>query len=160
VVLSLFAYFFVMITALSAIAASLIGLSNNSAIESVLHYSRPERSIIDQFAASNPQPRDLPNAPRIKKEEVPAKKDGPEKNINDPRVLFAKADTAKRKLEIKNKPKRLVHLNKPKGLAPQREKPKVLARLRNNYERPSYNGNALGYAEETRNGPQRLFSNW
>ena len=35
--------------------------------------------------------------------------------------------------------------------------PKVLAR---NYERPRYYGNALGYAEESRNGPQRLFSNW
>jgi hypothetical protein len=38
-------------------------------------------------------------------------------------------------------------------------KPKVLARRRNNYERPGY-GNALGYAEASRNGPQRLFSNW
>jgi hypothetical protein len=36
-------------------------------------------------------------------------------------------------------------------------KPKVLARQRHNYERPGY-GNGLGYAEETRNGPQRLFS--
>ncbi len=36
-------------------------------------------------------------------------------------------------------------------------KPKVLAR---NYERPGYYGNALGYAEASRNGPQRLFSNW
>jgi len=38
-------------------------------------------------------------------------------------------------------------------------KPKVLARRRNNYDQPSY-GNALGYAEDNRNGPQRLFSNW
>jgi hypothetical protein len=52
------------------------------------------------------------------------------------------------------------HLTKPQGLAHQREKPKVLARLRNNYDRPSYHGNALGYAEDIRNGPQRLFSNW
>jgi hypothetical protein len=35
-------------------------------------------------------------------------------------------------------------------------KPKVLARQHNNY---GY-GNALGYAEASRNGPQRLFSNW
>src|SRR5215472_8119206 len=35
-------------------------------------------------------------------------------------------------------------------------KPKVLARQRNNYRY----GNALGYAEESRNGSQRLFSNW
>ena len=39
-------------------------------------------------------------------------------------------------------------------------KPKVLARQRNNYERPGDYGNALGYAEASRNGPQRLFSNW
>jgi hypothetical protein len=39
-------------------------------------------------------------------------------------------------------------------------KPKVLARQRNNYERPGYYGNALGYAQESRNGPQRLFSSW
>ena len=96
----------------------------------------------------------------MKKEDVPAKKDKPEKNINDSRVLFAKADIAKRKLEIKNKPERLAHLNKPKGLAPQREKPKVLARQRNIYERPGYYGNAMGYAQETQYGPQRSFSNW
>ena len=38
-------------------------------------------------------------------------------------------------------------------------KPKVLARQHNNYARPGY-GNALGYAEAFRNGPQRLFTNW
>jgi hypothetical protein len=155
VVVSLFAYFFTMIMALSAIAALLIGSFNNSGTESVLHYQRPQRSIIDQTqTTTNPQARDLPDAPRIKKEEVPAKRDGPEKNINDSRVLFAKADIAKRKPEIKNKPERLAHLSK------QREKPKVLARLRNNYERPGYYGNAMGYAQETQYGSQRPFSNW
>ena len=39
-------------------------------------------------------------------------------------------------------------------------KPKLLARQRNNYERPGYYGTALGYAQESRNGPQRLFVNW
>jgi len=159
-VVSLFAYLFTMITALSAIAALLIGLSNISAMESVLHYQRPQQPIIEQtFTTTNPQPpdattnpeprRDEPDARRIKKEEVPEKNE-PKKNINinDFRVLFAKADTAKRKLEIKDKPERLAH----------REKPKVLARQRNNYERPSYYGNTMGYAQETQ--PQRLFSNW
>jgi hypothetical protein len=37
-------------------------------------------------------------------------------------------------------------------------RPKVLAVI-DNYERPGY-GNALGYAEASRNGPQHLFSNW
>jgi hypothetical protein len=159
---SLFAYFFCMITAFSAIAALLIGLFNNSAAENVLRYPRPQRPIIEQtFATTNPQPRDLPDAARMKKEEVPAKKEEPEKNINDSRVLFAKADTAKHKREIKNKPERLAHLSKPKGLAPQREKSKVFARQRNNYdERPGYYGNASGYAEQSWNGPQHLFSNW
>jgi hypothetical protein len=160
-VVSLFAYFSTMIIAFSAIAALLIGLFNNSSTESTLHYPRPQRPIIEQtLTTTNPQPRDRLDPPRIKKEEVPTKKDEPEKNINDSRILFAKADIAKRKQEIKNRPERLAHLNKPKGLVPQHEKPRVLARLRNNYERPSYYGNALGYAEETRNGPQRLFSNW
>jgi hypothetical protein len=39
-------------------------------------------------------------------------------------------------------------------------KPHKLARQHNNHERPGYYGNALGYAEASRNGPQRLFSNW
>jgi hypothetical protein len=158
VVVSLFAYFFTMIASLAAIAALLIGSFNNSATESVVHYPRPQRAIIEQ-TTTNSQPRDLPDAPRIKKEEVPAKKDKPEKNINDSRGLFAKADTVKRKLEIKNMPERLAHLNKSKGLAPhQREKPKVLARQRNIYERPGYYGNTIGYAQETY-GPHP-FSNW
>jgi hypothetical protein len=143
--------------ALSAVSALLIGLFNNSATEGVLHYPRPQRAIVEQtFTTTNPQARHLPDAPRIKKEEMPAKKDEPEKNINDPRVLFAKADTAKRKLEIKNKPERLAH----KGFAPQRERPKVLARQHNIYQRPGYYGNAMGYAQETQYGSQRPFSNW
>jgi len=71
---------------------------------------------------------------------VPDTKDRtPAKNIetNSTAVAAEKADAKK---------------NKP-------HKPKLLARQRNNYERPSY-GNALGYAEEYRNGPQRLLSNW
>jgi hypothetical protein len=149
-----------MMMSLSAIAALLIGLYNHSATERALHYPRPAGPIIDQTFTTASQPRDLLDAPRIKKEQVPAKKDKPKKNINGPRVLFAKADTAKKpeRLEIKNKPDRVAHLNKPKGLAPQREKPKVLARQR--YERPGYYGNTMGYAQETQYGPQRLFSTW
>jgi hypothetical protein len=106
-----------MMTAFAAMGALLIGLANSSTmVEKVLHYPRPGPSVIEKI---NPQPRDLLDAPRIKKEEVPAR-DQPEKNINDSRVLFAKADTAKRKLEIKDKPLRLAH--KPKVPAPQREK--------------------------------------
>ena len=103
-----------------------IGLANSSTtVEKVLHYPRPGPSVIEQtFTTTNPQPRDLLDAPRIKKEEVPAR-DQPEKNINDSRVLFAKADTAKRKLEIKDKPlahKPKVPAPRERGLAPRREK--------------------------------------
>jgi hypothetical protein len=35
----------------------------------------------------------------------------------------------------------------------------ALAHQHYNYERPGY-GNALGYAQESRNGPRRLFSSW
>jgi hypothetical protein len=131
--------------ALSAISALLISVFNNSATQSALHYQRPQQPIIEQtLTTTNPQPQDPPDAPRIKKEAVPAKKDEPEKNINDSRVLFAKADIEKRKHEIKVR----------------REKPKVLARQRNIYERPGYYGNTTGYAQETQYGPQRLFSTW
>jgi hypothetical protein len=124
-----------MMMAFLAIAALLIGLFNNSATERVLHYPRPQRAIIEQtLTTTNPQPQDLPDAPRIKKEEVPAKGNRSEKNINDSRVLFAKAGNVKRKLEIKNKPQRLAHLNKSK----------VLAHQRNNYERPSGSNLTLG----------------
>jgi len=152
VVLSLFAYFFTMIMALSALAALLIGLFNNSATVTVLHYPHLQGSSIEQTSTTtNPQPPVLADAPT---------KNKPKKNINDSRDLSAKADTAaKRRLEIKNRRERLAHSNKPDGFASQREKPKVLARLHNHYARPSYYGNTLGYAEEIRTGPQRLFSN-
>jgi hypothetical protein len=156
-VVSLFAYFFTMIMAFSAITALLIGVFNNSAAEHVLRYQRPQRPMIEQtFTPTDPQPRDnLRDAPGIKKEEVPAKKDEPDKNKNDSRVLFAKADVAKPKHEIKDKPDRLAHPSKP---ARQREKPKVFARQRNNYERPGYYGYAPSYAEQS--WSQRPFSTW
>jgi hypothetical protein len=124
--------------------ALLIDLANSSTtVEKVLHYPRPGPSVIEQtFTTTNPQPRDLRDAPRIKKEEVPAR-DQPEKNINDSRVLFAKADTAKRKLEIKDKPLRLAH--KPKVPAPQRER--GLAPQREKYE------GGHGYAMSVGQGP-------
>jgi len=61
-----------------------------------------------------------------------AKVEAPSKDVS-PVVATAKADA--------------------KASKPQ--KPKVLAR-----QPPGYYGNALGYAEESRNGPQRLFANW
>jgi hypothetical protein len=142
VVVSLFAYFFYIITAFTAIGALLIGLTNGSTAEKVLRYPRPiiEQSFIGQTSTStNPQPGDVPDAPRIQKEEVPAR-DGME---NDSRVVsVAKADTAKRKLEIKSKPEKLAHLHKPKEFARQREK----------YKRHGY-AMALSYAAGSGYGP-------
>jgi hypothetical protein len=53
----------------------------------------------------------------------------------------------------------VVPAEKADAKSKQAHKPKVLARQRNNYERPGC-GNALGYTEACRNGPQRLFANW
>ena len=60
-----------------------------------------------------------------------------------------------------------LHLQAAKEASPAKDdispvkhhKPKVLARQRNNYEERGY-GNALGHAEESQNGPRRLFFNW
>jgi hypothetical protein len=58
---------------------------------------------------------------------------------------------AKEALPAKDVPP-VVATAKADAKASKRHKPKVLAR--------GYYGNALGYAEESRNGPQRLFANW
>jgi hypothetical protein len=133
-----------MVTALTTVGALLIGL-NGSTVEKVLHYPRPEHSNIEQtFTTANPQPQDLLDVPRIKKEELPAR-NGPEKNINS-RALFAEAYAAKPTLEIKSKLQRLPHLNKLKGLAPEREKAKTLAPKREKYEGHDY-AMTIGHAE-------------
>jgi hypothetical protein len=114
VIFSVFGYFFYMIMAFSAITALLIGLSNNSAVENVLHYPRP---IIDETdIATSLEPSNVLNKPKTK-EEAPAK-DKKGSRI----VSVAKADVAKRKSEIKSKPEKLAHLHKPKVLARQRER--------------------------------------
>ena len=101
-----------MITTFSAIAASLVGLSNNSATENVLHYPRP---IIDETViATNPEPPDLLNKPKIEEHARDKKDSGV--------VSVARADAAKRKPEMKNKPQKLARLRKPKVLARQRER--------------------------------------
>ena len=71
----------------------------------------------------------------LKRQSPVAKAEVPSKDVS-PVVATAKADAK---------------ASKP-------HKPKVLAR--NKYEPPGYYGNALGYAEESRNGPQRLLANW
>ena len=46
---------------------------------------------------------------------------------------------------------------KPEAKTSRPHKHKAIVRQRNSYERPSF---GMGYAEYSRNGPQRPFSNW
>jgi hypothetical protein len=137
VVFSLLGYFVTMIMVLTAAVGAMIGLFSFSTSEGIRHYPRP---VLEH---SRPLPERNITAPNSETRlfmSVPNTKDAsPAKNIEANSVAAAdeKADFKK---------------SKP-------HKRKVLARQRNNYERPSY-GNALGYAEEFRNGPQRPFSNW
>jgi len=130
VAFSLIGYFVSMIIFLSAVVGAMIGLFNFSTSEGVHNYSPP--GLERSVTNSEREPRLFMSVPDTK-DVTPAK------NIQTNSTAVA-ADQADAK---KNKP----------------HKPKLLARRRNNYERPSY-GNALGYAEEYRNGPQRLLSNW
>jgi hypothetical protein len=128
--LPLLGYFFCMIAVLTAAVGVMLGLSNISTSERARHY--PRAVVERNVTAANREPRLFMM--------VPETKDGsPAKNME---ANSAAAPTEKT-VAKKSRP----------------HKPKVLARQRNNYERPGY-GNALGYAEESRNGPQRLFSNW
>jgi hypothetical protein len=94
-------------------------LCGNSAIENVLHYPRP---IVDEAViATNPEPSNLLN--RRKLEEPKTKEEAPARDKKDSDVIsVAKADTAKRKSEMKYRPEKLAHLHKPKVLARQRER--------------------------------------
>jgi hypothetical protein len=130
--LPLLGYFFSMIAVLTAAAGMMLGFSNISTSERARHYLHPRPVVERNVTATNWEPRLFMVAPEIK--------DGsPAKNMeaNSAAVLAEKADAKK---------------SKP-------HKPKVLARQHNNYARPGH-GNTLGYAEASRNGPQRLFSNW
>jgi hypothetical protein len=128
--LPLLGYFFCMIAVLTAAVGVTLGLSNISTSERARHYPRP---VVERnVKATNAEPRLFMVVPEADRSSV--------KNVeaNSAAVPTEKADAKK---------------SKP-------HKPKVLARRRNNYERPGYYGNAPGYAEASRNGPQRLFSNW
>jgi hypothetical protein len=132
VVFSLLGYFVCMVMVLTAAAGAMIGLFNFSTPERVGHTPHPRPAIERNVTATNSEPRLFMS--------VPDKKDAsPAKNIE----ANSAAVTDEKVAAKKSKP----------------HKRKVLARQRDNYEQPGY-GNALGYAQETRNGPQRLFSNW
>ena len=130
--LPLLGYFFSMIAVLTAVVWVMLGLSNISTSERASHYPHPRPVVERNVTATDTEPRLLMAAPETK--------DGsPAKNME---ANSAAAPTEKT-VAKKSRP----------------HKPTVLARRRNNYERAGY-GNALGYAEASRNGPQRLFTNW
>jgi hypothetical protein len=128
VVFSLLGYFVCMIMALTAAVGAIIGLSNFSTSEGVRHYPRPVAE--RNVTATDTEPRLFMSVPD-------AKGAAPAKNIETNSTVAPTEKTDAKK-------------SKP-------YKPKMFARQRNNYERPSF---GMGYAEYTRNGPQRPFSNW
>ena len=113
-VVSLFAYFFYIIVAFSAITALLIRLSNESTVQNVIHYPRPifdHAAIVSNFGAW--QTPNAPNDPR--KEQTPAKEKRDDK-INSGAVALANVDAPKRNRETKRNTVKLAHLQKPRAL--------------------------------------------
>ena len=125
---SLLGYFVSMIMVLTAAVGVMIGLFNFSTTERVAHTPHPRPAIERNVTATNSEPRLFMSVPNLKDA-------SPAKNVEATSAVAPdeKADAKK---------------SKP-------HKHRVLARRRDNYERPSY-GNALGYAQY----PQRPFSNW
>jgi hypothetical protein len=125
VVVSLFAYFFYIIVAFSAITALLIGLSNESTVQDVMHYPRP---IFDQAAiVSDSGAWQAPNAANgLRKEKAPSKDKGDDK-INSGAIAVAKVDAPKRNVEPSSRETRrntvkFAHLQKPRAPVRRRER--------------------------------------
>ena len=136
-VFSLLGYFVTMIVVFTAAVGAMIGLLSFSTSDGVRHYPRP---VLEHLRPVPERDTTTPNTePRLFMSVPNTKEASPAKNVeaNSVAATDEKVDAKK---------------NKP-------HKHKVIARQRNNYERPNY-GNAVGYAEEYRNGPQRLLSNW
>ena len=74
----------------------------------------------------------------------------------EPHLFMVVPDT-KDGSPAKNMEAGAVPAEKPDATKSTPHSTKVLSRQRNNYEQP---GHALGYAQETRNGPRGLFFNW
>ena len=125
---SLLGYFVSMIMVLTAAVGVMIGLFNFSTSERVGHTPHPRPAIERNVSATNSEPRLFMSVPDTKDASTAKSVEATSAVASD-----EKADAKK---------------SKP-------HKHRVLARRRDNYERPSY-GNALGYAQY----PQRPFSNW
>jgi hypothetical protein len=148
VALPLLGYFFCMVAVLTAVVGVMIGFFGTSTSQRVRHYQRPmvERNIT---TATNREPRLFMVVPE-------AKDASPAKNTEaNPAAVPTVNPTSIPTANPTSIPTEKAGIKRRKS-----HKPKAFARLRNNYERPGCYGNAPGYAEESRNGPQRLFSNW
>jgi hypothetical protein len=120
VVVSLLAYFFYIIVAFSAITALLIGLSNESTVQDVMHYPRP---IFDQAAiVSDPGAWQAPNAPNASQKEQAPARDKRDDKIDSGAIAVAKVDAPKRNRETKRNTVKFAHLQKPRATARQRER--------------------------------------
>ena len=132
-VYSLLGFFFGMIAVFAAAVGTVLGLSNFST--GVGHYPR---SIVERDIAATSREPHLFMV-------VPDTKDGsPAKNTKD--------GSPAKNMEAATAPAEKPDANKSKP-----HKPKLLTS--NNNEQPGY-GHAVGYAQETRNGPRGLFFNW
>jgi len=137
VALPLLGFFFCVIAVLTAVAGVTISFFGNSTSARIQHYPRPviERNV----TATNSERRLFMVVPDTKDLSPAKKTEANPASIPTVSPVSIPAENADTK---KSKP----------------HKPKVFARLRNNYARPGYYGNTMGYAQETQ--PQRLFSNW
>lgn len=119
-VVSLFAYFFYIIVAFSAITALLIGLSNESTVQNVMHYPRP---IFDRAAiASDSGAWRAPNAPNASRKEQAPARDKRDDKIDSRAIAVAKVDAPKRDRETQRTTAKFAHLQKPRAPARQRER--------------------------------------
>jgi hypothetical protein len=131
VVGSVVAYFFCIISALTAVMAFIAFLTafDYSTFEKFRHYPRPiiERTVTP--ATAKQEPHHLPKPERhrttlaLGTNHAPAPKhlSAPDKNTKDPRAASsAKSDAENRKPERNIRPERLVQLNEPKALVHQR----------------------------------------
>jgi hypothetical protein len=120
VAVSLFAYFFYIIVAFSAIATLLIGLSNESTVQGVIHYPRP---IFDQAViAPDSGAWQVPDAPnRARKEESPSK-DKRDNKMDSRAIAVAKADAPNRSSVIKRNVVKFARLQKPRASAHPRDR--------------------------------------
>jgi hypothetical protein len=149
--------YFVASTVLTAVAVLLTGLVNTATLEKGRHHPPPviARTVKVEIQRHSPVAKEASPAKDVSPVAIEA---SPAKSVaneaSPAKDVSPVVATAKPTKDVS----RVVSTEKADNKKSKHSKPKVLARQHNNYERPGYYGNALGYAQESRNGPQRLFS--